>query len=163
MNTDTIQLIVDRQVIRETLFRHAIYFDEGNLQGLEEVWAPDCRRDDGAGRGTVIVGRDELINRLGVALGKFNWTHHQLGDSLIEVDGDVATAMTYVACWHETTSGEQCWGTARYHDELRRGDDGRWWITFRRMLMTGAEGAIAEHGGTWLERRVPAGERNDPA
>ena len=155
MNDDAVQLILDRQSIRETLFRHCLYFDEGNLSGLDEVWASDCRRDDGAGRGDVIVGRDELVKRLTKALGKFNWTHHQLGDSMIEIRGDEASTLTTVVCWHETVSGERCWGTARYQDELRRSEDGRWLITFRRMIMTGAEGAIAEHGGTWLERRVP--------
>lgn len=156
MTDDKIQLILDRQSIRDTILRHAVYFDEGNLSRLDEVWAPDCRRDDGAGRGTVIEGRDELVRRLSGALQKFNWTHHQIGESLIEIDGDQATSVTFVACWHETIEGERCWGTARYYDQLRRSDNGTWLITHRRMLMTGAEGAIARHGGTWLERHVPA-------
>jgi len=156
MTDDRIQLILDRQSIRETILRHAIYFDEGNLDRLDEVWAADCRRDDGTGRGTEVVGRDELVRRLSSALRKFNWTHHQIGESQVEIEGDQATSLTFVACWHETVEGERCWGTARYYDELRRFEDGRWLITFRRMVMTGAEGAIAEHGGTWLKRRVQA-------
>jgi len=154
MSDDTLKSILDRQSIRETLLRHCAYFDEGNIAGLDEVWAPDCRRDDGAGRGTPIVGRDELKKRLTVTVGKFRWTHHQLGDSFIEIKGNIATSLSFVVCWHETVEGEKCWGSARYYDELRRDGD-RWVITLRRMVMTGAEGAIAKHGGTWLERRVP--------
>lgn len=154
MNEDKLQLILDRQGIRETLLRHCACFDEGNIAGLDGVWAPDCRRDDGPGRGGPIVGRDELKKRLTIAVRKFNWTHHQLGESFIEIKGDTATSLSFVACWHETVDGEKCWGTARYYDELRR-DGERWLITQRRMVMTGAEGAILQHGGAWLERRVP--------
>lgn len=155
MSADKLQLILDRQCIRETLARHCLCFDEGNIAGLDEVWAPDCRRDDGPGRGKPINGREQLKSRLTKALEKFNWTHHQLGDSFIEIDGDTATSMTVVICWHEMTNGEKCWGSARYYDELRR-DEHRWLIASRRMVMTGAEGAIATHGGAWLERKNPA-------
>jgi len=158
MSDDKLQFILDRQSIRETLLRHCAYFDEGNIAGLDQVWAPDCRRDDGPDRGGPIVGRDELKKRLTVAVGKFNWTHHQLGDSFIDIDGDTATSLSFVACWHETVEGERCWGSARYYDELRRDGD-RWVITLRRMVMTGAEGAIAKHGGTWLKRRVPVPDK----
>jgi len=155
MNDDKIQLLLDRQSIRETLFRHCLAFDSGDLSLMDEAWAPDCRRDDGEGRGGVVVGRDALREKLSHAVAKFNWTHHNLGESLIEIDGETAKALTYVACWHETVEGERCWGTARYYDEFRRAEGGRWLITLRRMVMTGAEGAIAEHGGTWLDRKVP--------
>jgi hypothetical protein len=155
MNEDKLQFLIDRQSIRDTLLRHGACFDEGNIAGLDEIWAPDCRRDDGPGRGTPIVGRDELKKRLTAAVGKFNWTHHQLGDSFIDIDGDKATSVSFVVCWHETVEGEKCWGSARYYDELRRAGE-RWVITQRRLVMTGAEGAIAAHGGTWLERLDPS-------
>ena len=158
MNEDKLQYLLDRQSIRETLLRHCMCFDEGNIAGLDDVWAPDCRRDDGPGRGEPLDNREELKRRLSLAVAKFNWTHHQLGDSLIEIDGDKATSLSFVVCWHEMLDGEKCWGSARYYDELRRDGD-RWLIASRRMVMTGAEGALATHGGAWLERRVPALEK----
>ena len=95
------------------------------------------------------------MDRIKGALGRFHWTHHHLGDSIIDIHGDEATAMTPVACWHEFVGGKQCWGTARYYNELRRTGGGRWLITHRRMVLTGAEGSIAERGGTWLARSSP--------
>lgn len=154
MNEDKLQYLIDRQAIRDTLLRHGACFDEGNIDGLDEVWAEDCRRDDGPDRGGMVMGRDALKKKLSKAVHQFNWTHHQLGESFIEIDGDAAKSVSFVACWHEMTNGERCWGTARYYDELRRDGD-RWVLTFRRLVMTGAEGAIAGHGGVWVERKLP--------
>lgn len=155
MNEDKLQFLIDRQAIRDTLLRHGACFDEANIDGLDDVWAEDCRRDDGEERGGMVMGRDALKKKLAKAVRQFNWTHHQLGESLIEIDGDTAQSMSFVACWHEMTDGERCWGTARYYDELRRDGD-RWVLTYRRLVMTGAEGAIAGHGGVWVERKLPA-------
>jgi len=155
MNEDKLQFLIDRQAIRDTLLRHGVCFDEADIDGLDDVWAEDCRRDDGPERGGMVMGRDALKMKLAKAVRQFNWTHHQLGESLIEIDGDAAKSMSVVACWHEMTDGERCWGTARYYDELRR-DGGRWVLTYRRLVMTGAEGAIAGHGGVWVERMLPA-------
>jgi hypothetical protein len=154
MSEDKLQFLVDRHAIRETLVRHGACFDEANIDGLDEIWAADCRRDDGPDRGGMVMGRDALKKKLAVAVRQFNWTHHQLGESLIEINGDTATSISFVACWHEMTNGERCWGTARYYDELRREGD-RWLITLRRLVMTGAEGAISGHGGVWVERKLP--------
>lgn len=154
MNEDKLQYLLDRQSIRDTLLRHGMCFDECNLDGLDEVWAADCRRDDGPERGGMVMGRDALKKKLAKAMHQFNWTHHQLGESFIEIEGDTATSMTFVACWHEMRNGDRCWGTARYYDELRR-DGERWLLTLRRLVMTGAEGAISGHGGVWVNRQLP--------
>ena len=161
MNNDKVQLVLDRQSIRETLFRMAVYCDEANVSGLDEIWAPDSRRDSGAGRDEV-NGLDAIKEQLTGMLSRYRWTHHHLGDSLIEVRGDEASAMTYVATWHELLNGERCWGTARYYDELRRAEDGRWLITFRRLILTGAEGTKTEKNAEWLERWVSTGKDADP-
>ena len=156
MNEEKLQYLLDRQSIRDVLLRNAIAFDDADFTGLDDIWVPDCRRDDGEGRGTPIEDREELRRRLTASAAKFRWTHHQLGDSLIDIDGDTAKSMTFVACWHELLDGEQCWATARYYDEFRRDDDGRWRITLRRLIMTGAEGSLNDHGGNWLVRQLPA-------
>jgi ketosteroid isomerase-like protein len=150
--------MLDREDIRAAVIRHCAAFDEADLGGVGNVWAQDCT-DIGHGGQTgladVLVGRDALLGRIAPAFAKFRWTHHHLGESTIEIHGDVASAMTYVACWHEMSDGERCWGTAQYHDEFRRDANGHWLITSRRMILTGAEGAIAAGGGTWLNRHLP--------
>lgn len=155
MDENKLRYLLDRQSIRDTLLRHGAAFDDGDIDALDGIWTEDCRRDDGPGRGEPFQGRDELKRRLSGAVSKFEWTHHQLGDSLIEIDGDTATSTTFVACWHKTSEGEICWATARYHDQLVREGDA-WLISSRRMVMTGAEGALVAHGGAWLERKSDA-------
>ena len=154
MDEKKLQYLIDRQSIRDTLLRHGACFDEGDIEGLDEVWAEDCRRDDGPERGGMVIGREALKKKLAKAIHQFNWTHHHLGESFIEIEGDTAKTVSFVACWHEMTNGERCWGTARYYDELRRDGD-RWVLTLRRLVMTGAEGAIAGHGGEWVPRKLP--------
>ena len=157
-----LQLIIDRQGIRDTLLRHSACSDAGDLRGVEQLWTEDCRSDFGPGSGGEVIGRGEVVGRIARAVPRFNWTYHQLGESLIEIHGDDATSMTPSICWQELTSGERCWVTFRYYDELHREGD-RWLLTYRRMIVTGADGSLgagsmSEYSWPRLERHVPAGE-----
>jgi hypothetical protein len=156
MTDSALRAALDRQLIRDTLTRHSIYSDESNLDGIRELWAADCRSDFGAGG--EVVGVDAVLSRIVRAFPRFSWIHHQLGDSLIEIDGDTATSMTQSICWQKLSTGERAWVTSRYYDELRREGD-RWLITYRQMVVTGTEGSMADNSlgeYTWqrLERRL---------
>ncbi len=150
---DELQAIVDRAQIRATIFRYCVYYDEGNVGGLARLFTEDCRKDYGPERGGEERGRTQLLERLARSQQQYRWTHHQLGDSLIDVHGDEATATTYVLGWHELLSGERCWVGARYCDELRR-EAGRWLIAARRTVVHGVDGSMADHPWMWLDRKV---------
>jgi ketosteroid isomerase-like protein len=152
MNEDQLKLFIDRHSIRSALLKHGAYSDEGNTAAMVELWAPDCSVEfPGVG---LVQGRDAVLGRIGNALRSFRWTHHHLGDSTMEIDGDEASTMTPALCWHELNDGERCWVSLRYHHKLRREGD-RWLITFRRVVLTGAEGSMTEYGWDWLERKLP--------
>jgi hypothetical protein len=145
----------DRQRIRETLLRHSACSDEGNVEAMYALWAADCQSDAG---GKLVLGRDAVLGRLAGSLARFSWTHHQLGESTIDVRGDEATAMTPALCWHKWVDGDREWVALRYHDELRR-DGERWLITSRRKIVTGAHGTMADYGWTWLQRALPSADQ----
>jgi hypothetical protein len=64
-------------------------------------------------------------------------THHQLGNILLEIDGDSAISEAYLTAWHrlrrEAGSAHDCVFGARYHDRLEC-RDGVWRIAFRRLV-----------------------------
>jgi hypothetical protein len=37
---------------------------------------------------------------------RFRHTSHQLGQSLVDINGDMARALTYVIAWHQTWNGD---------------------------------------------------------
>jgi SnoaL-like domain len=135
--------LIERQAIRDTIFRHTRYFDEGKIDQMTEVFTEDCITDYGPERGGELHGRAAFIERIAGSFHNFRWTHHHLGESHIEIDGEEASAISYILGWHELLNGERCWVGARYHDRLRRQEDGRWLICYRRTLVTGAEGSMA--------------------
>jgi hypothetical protein len=154
MTNDAIQQMLDRHSIHELLVRHGAYFDEGNISAMEELWAPDCVTDYGAARGGLVIGRDAFMSRLSGAAAHFRWTHHQLGHSLIDFHEHEAVAMTPMLCWHETIDGERYWISGRYEHKFRRDEDHRWMISYRRMIVTGAEGQSAKDPWIWLDRKL---------
>ncbi len=124
------RLEAERDVLA-TLYAYAHSIDYGD----EEGWV-DCFTDDGAFdiRSRVghygsrrVVGRD--------ALGEFIsshtrapelWHKHMIVEPVIRIDGDTATASTYlfVLMDHDNRPLVRVFG--RYRDRLRRCDDGRW-------------------------------------
>jgi hypothetical protein len=149
-----LQDLIDRQQIRDTLLRHCAYFDEGRLSELDQVYTVDCITDYGTERGGRLEGRTAFLERISESFATFRWTHHQLGDSLLELHGDSAVAITPLVAWHELNDGERCWVAAQYHDELRRSEDGSWRISSRKTVIVGAEGSLADGGLIWLDRKL---------
>jgi hypothetical protein len=153
MTDDRTGELYDRALIREVLLKQSQYLDAARMDLMREVWAEDCRTDFGPDRGGVLVGRDAFLERIGPGLKAFNWTFHLLGESVIDLDGDRAFAVTSVLAWHELTSGERSWVGSTYHDELRR-IDGRWLIWSRKTVVSGVDGPLAGVAWLRLERNV---------
>lgn len=74
---------------------------------------------------------------------------HTLGNVTIELDGDTATARSYVSAWHWYTSNAAAGAdrpadfacVGQYHDELRREPQG--WRIAKRTYSSTAPGNIA--------------------
>lgn len=148
--------ITDRLAIGEVLARYCRGIDRCDSGELRRVFAPDARIDYGAGPQL----RDGAIDQLLAALRAMRMTQHSIANALIEIDGDVAKAETYVTAvhivgmpgqWIEMVVG------GRYLDRLSR-TPGSWQIVERLYVMDWnrqGPSSIQDSGGLYdtLQRR----------
>jgi SnoaL-like domain len=141
-----------RSDIARTLAEFCLRVDEYDIAGLDTVFTEDCEVDYGPGRGGPRSGRATVLARIAEGQAQFRRTHHQLGQSVVDLDGDTAHAVTYVTAWHlerdETVSEVRL----RYVDDLRRTPAG--WQIARRTVQ--ASGIVGFPGVPWVW--VPRGE-----
>lgn len=92
--------LTDRAAIYRQLVRYCRGVDRRDLELVRSTYHPDAFDDHGTYKGDVegflAFVRDEVHAR-------FRTTVHKLGQSLIEVDGDVARAESYAICHHVMT------------------------------------------------------------
>jgi ketosteroid isomerase-like protein len=128
------------EAVRRTLATFCLRVDEYDMPGLADVFTVDCHVDYGPGRGGPQDGRESVVARITRGQAEFRRTHHQLGQSLVDVHGDLAHATTYVTAWHEDWDGATSEVRLRYIDTLRRDHDGRWRILRREVMASGIVG-----------------------
>ncbi len=128
------------EAVRRTVATFCLRVDEYDMPGLADVFTVDCRVDYGPGRGGPLAGRAAVVARIARGQAEFRRTHHQLGQSVVDLDGDLAHAITYVTAWHEDWEGGVSEVRLRYLDDLRRDDDGRWRILRRDVVASGIVG-----------------------
>lgn len=124
----------DCLAILDVLARYTRGVDRCDLAVLTAVWAPDAVVDYGAGSIDAIIWSNGLVDALET---HFLRTQHMLGQSIIDLDGDTATAETYCRAYHEQEgkqSRTEMIVGGRYLDELIRTADG-WRIARRRYAL----------------------------
>lgn len=131
--------LADRQAIADLLARFCERIDEYDIDAVAELFADDCIVDYGPGRGGERRGREALRERLRKGQGQFRRTHHQLGQTRIEITGDRAAAVTYVTARHERWDGAPETAHLQYRDLFDRSPAG-WLICERRVFATIIEG-----------------------
>ncbi len=151
--TDSLALLLDRAAITDLLALYCERIDEYDIDGMAELFTEDCTTDYGPGRGGPVAGREAVRERIARGQAEFRRTHHQLGQSRIEIEGGTASALTYVTAWHEHRDGARSCVRLRYVDELRRGPQG-WLIASRRVEAAGVEGMEGVQWA-WVPRHPP--------
>jgi len=144
----------DRAAIADVLAAFCERVDEYDIAGLADVFTEDCSTDYGPGRGGPVAGRAAVLARIARGQAEFRRTHHQLGQSRVTLDGDSATAVTYVTATHEHRDGARSRVHLRYLDRLRRTPEG-WRIAERRAHAAVVEG-MADTAWVWVPRGEPA-------
>lgn len=90
-------VVADRAEIYSVLVRYCRGVDRRDAEMIRSTYHPDAFDDHGAYQGDldgfVAFVADEVWSR-------FRTTMHKLGQSLIEIDGDEASAETYATCHH---------------------------------------------------------------
>ena len=119
----------DRQDIGELLVRYASGIDGRDWDLFRSCFTPDCRADyEGIGSWDDLEGLTRFMVDVHAGMGH---TQHRISNAAISVDGDLASARTYVDLVGMTpdgTSGVNAIGW--YDDELVRTADG--WRIARR-------------------------------
>ncbi|MBX6388825.1 MAG: nuclear transport factor 2 family protein [Frankia sp.] len=134
----------DQAEISEVLLRYATAIDRKDWELLRTCWTDDLRADYG---GLVFDGPDAIVRYMTEAHREMGDTRHQLSNFVIKVDGDRATASSYVhAVLMVRPKDRNAWIDAigGYDDVLVRTPDG-WRIKERtfhlvRMLTNGLDG-----------------------
>ena len=96
------------------------------------------------------TGRAAITARLTGILARFQATSHHLTNVLIELNGERASAMSYVYAFHRKaadSSAMHVWG--RWVDRLEK-VDGQWLFAHRRVALVGSEnrdGGDFDHPG----------------
>jgi len=133
----TVHALVDRLAITDVLNTYSSAvdrFDSAAVRGVlaDDIWAK-------YGNGDPVEGGDTLAAWIAEATATIVWQHHQLSVYHVELDGDHAKTLSYLTS-HQVFSGDSAAKilVARYHDELRRTDDG-WKISKRVMELLWGE------------------------
>ncbi len=142
---DTLQALLDRQAIQDTLVRYAHALDSFNNDLLDQVFTADADLDYSAAGG-IRGNRAELRAWLEQAMSRFDSWQHLLSNFVICQDGDRASAVT--RCYNPL-QGRRADGStyvyhagACYYDELTRTAEG-WRIHKRRLGMDWADASQA--------------------
>jgi len=120
--------------IEQLMVRYADRIDANDPEG-----AAACFAEDGIGKyWGECRGRKEIAARLGKILDLFSATSHHLSNVSIHLDGERATAMSYVYAFHrmaDTGDPLHYWG--RWVDRLVRVDEG-WRFAEREVVGIGS-------------------------
>ena len=142
----TVQDLVDRQQIADTLYRYASSIDYKDYPTLRSLFV-----DDAVGKygdAPAIEGADEIVKWIDEATKDRAWQHHKLTVYHVDIDGDEARALTYHTS-HQTTVDDPDTViviVARYRDVLRR-EGGTWKIADKRMEIGWIEQRHAPQAG----------------
>jgi SnoaL-like domain len=124
--------LVDRLEIAETLCRYASAVDARDYDLLRTVFADDVEAT--YGEHAPMHGVDEVVDWIAGYGRQQAWQHHLVSVYRVSVEGDAATALTYVTATQAASADPEviCTTHGRYDDSLRR-VEGAWRITQRRM------------------------------
>jgi hypothetical protein len=128
-----LQELLDLRAIEQLMIRYADRIDANDPEG-----AAACFTENGIGKyWGVVEGRKAIADRLAIILNFFSCTSHHLTNPSINLDGDQATAMSYVYAFHTVASSGEPWHYwGRWVDRLERTDEG-WLFAEREVVGVG--------------------------
>jgi ketosteroid isomerase-like protein len=127
-----IRAIQDRIEITDVLYKYASTIDKFDYDGLRTTLADDIWAQ--YGNADPVEGGDALQGWIHEMTASVVWQHHLLSVYHVEVDGDSAKALVYHTSHQlfEDDADNVKLLVGRYHNELRRDDDG--WKISRLVL-----------------------------
>lgn len=132
---ERLQVLADREEIRDVVLRYCRGVDRGDWDMVRSCYHDDAFDHHGGFQGSP----DDFVVHVSESLPRrFERTMHFVGQSLIDLDGDVAQVETYAIGYHRWTpddgSGPQDMTVgARLYDRLER-RDGVWRVSDRKLI-----------------------------
>lgn len=131
--------LADKTAITALMAHYADRIDEH-----DPVGAAACFTEDGVGvYWQDCVGPAAIAERLTGILAHFHATSHHLSNVQIRLDGDTATAQSYVYAFHRVKAAMDrpmhVWG--RWVDALKK-VDGHWKFAHREVVSVGSIGSV---------------------
>jgi hypothetical protein len=129
---DELRTFLEREKIRDCIARLARGEDRRDAQLISATYWPDSRTDYGVFAGSF----EAYLAWVVPGVPAIPVTQHVLGQSVIDVKGDVALAETHVLAYHRVNTGQDERDTViggRYLDRLEK-RKGEWRIAKRTML-----------------------------
>lgn len=96
MSDANLQALLDKQAIAELVHKYCRALDRGDAKLLGTLFHPDSTHEMAGFSGS---SKDFCGFAMG-AIEVFEFTHHLLGNVLIELDGDTATSECYFHAFH---------------------------------------------------------------
>jgi hypothetical protein len=147
-----VRVMLDRHLITERLIQYFTNADLRNWDPVRAVFQEDAVLDYS---GVMPIGESatpaEVVDQIAGAMEIYTNSVHQMGNCMIEVDGENALSETWVTTIHvyadpERNAGRLPVAGLRYADRwARQGDDG-WLITARR---------VVSEWRAWMDPRGP--------
>ena len=150
---ERLQAFEDKEAILRTIYQyshsldHALTADDFVDCFTETAlwWSSTEGRYAGTKGGIRLEGRDALRTWfMGRGRGTPEWqanrgnSKHYIVGPKIQIDGDEASAESYMLAVRDGKDGPYIWAMARYFDRLIRCDDGRWRFQERHLAREGA-------------------------
>ncbi len=139
--SDMIDQLASREAIRDLVYRYARAIDRLDEALLRSVFHPDSRHNHfyegpSSDPGSSTSGEEpgDFVAFAFALLRTFRRTHHQMGNTLIEFDGDdVAKVETYFTAYHlMRAKGDPLAGPGAYDSEMDYLVGGRYVDRFER-------------------------------
>lgn len=137
--------------IRQLLARYCCALDEYDIDGVAKCFSENAVTDYGSGRGGLVQGRKNIAARIANSQKSFRHTHHQSGQTLINLQGLEADTVSYQITWHELHDGSKELACLRYIDQLKVIDE-EWLIVNRRVEVSVVDGFEGTQWN-WVQRK----------
>lgn len=163
MNRDEmIDRLLDENEIRKCIYRYCRGVDRNDLDLIRSCYHPNAHDDHGLFEGDV----DGFIEYIRPAPERYDITQHFVANVLIDVEGDVAVAESYLIAflWKRTDYGVlKRQVNMRYVDRFEK-REGLWKIAERLCVFDWSSQGSSGHEWAALSRPPgPRRDRSDPA
>jgi hypothetical protein len=143
--------LVDSLAIRSLVDAYAAAVDNGDGEAFAALFDPDGVIERGPASeispARVHRGRDDLAAIPGNLAVKYDRTFHFVGNHTSTIDGDGAAGVTYCLAHHLNIDRHGSIDHVmfiRYLDDFRRGSDGQWRFSKRKLVVEWTETRLAD-------------------